>query len=100
MGGTTPKSTVELVMERLRQKDAEAGVETVLLTDAQKNVIAEARRTYDAKSAECRILYDSAVVTVLAPDTRAELDANYRRDLARFASDRDRKIEAVRKGRL
>ena len=100
MDGATPKSAVELVMERLRQKDAEAGIETTVLTDSQKNVIADARRTYDAQCAECRILYDSTLITVLEPDRRAELAANYRRDLGRFTSDRDRKIEAVRKGLL
>lgn len=85
-------------MERLRQKDAESGIETTSMTEAQKEAIAEARRTYDAQLAECRILHDSALLTTVEPEARRELDANYRRDLARFASDRDRKIAAARKG--
>ena len=85
-------------MERLRQKDAESGVEATSLTDAQMEAITEARRTYEAQIAECRILHDSALLTILEPEARSELEANYRRDLARFASDRDRKIDAVRKG--
>lgn len=85
-------------MERLRQQDAEAGVERAQLTDAQKQAIAEARRTYDAKVAECRILHDAALLTTMDPEKRRELEANHRRDLARFATDRDRQIDAARKG--
>jgi hypothetical protein len=85
-------------MERLRQKDVESGVETASLTDTQKEAIAEAQRTYSAQVAECQILHDSALLTVANPEKRQELDANYRRDLARFATDRDRKIAAARNG--
>ena len=98
MSDAPPKSAVELAMERLRQKDAEAGIETTPLTDAQKEAVADARRTYDAKVAECRILHDSALLTTMDPEERRELDANYRRDLARFATDRDRKVDAALKG--
>jgi len=93
-----PKSAVELVMERLRQKDAESGIEATSLTDVQTEAIAEARRTCEARVAECRILHDSAALTTLEPEARLELEANYRRDLARFSSDRDRKIDTIRKG--
>ena len=41
-----PKSAYELAMERLRQKDREAGVEERPLTDQQKAAIAQARRVY------------------------------------------------------
>lgn len=98
MSNEPPKSAVELVMERLRQKDAESGVEATSLTDAQIEAIAEARRTYEARIAECRILHDSVALTTLEPEACLQLEANYRRDLARFASDRDRKIDAIRKG--
>ncbi len=98
MSDLPPKSAVELVMERFRQKDAESGIEPTSLTEAQKAAIAEARRTYDAHLAECRILHDSALLTTVEPITRQELDANYRRDLARLASDRDRKVAAAREG--
>ena len=93
-----PKSAVELAMERLRQKDAEAGVETTPMTAAQKEAIAEAQRAYEAQVAECRILHNSALLTTADPEARRELEANYRRDMARFASDRDRKIAAARTG--
>ena len=85
-------------MERLKEQDAEAGIKATSLTDAQTKATAEARRTYEAHVAECRILHDSAMLTTLEPNARAELEAHYRRDLARFASDRDRKIEKIRKG--
>lgn len=98
MSGEPPKSSVELVMERLRKKDAESGVKVTPLTNAQTEAIAEARRICEARIAECRILHDSSLLTTLEPEALQELEANYRRDLARFASDRDRKIDAIRKG--
>ena len=85
-------------MEKLEQQDAEAGIEATPLTDAQTTAIAEARRGYEAQVAECRILHDSDMLTTLEPDARAELEAHYRRDLARCASDRDRAIEKIRTG--
>ena len=98
MSDAPPRSAVELAMERLRQQDAESGVKAVSLTDAQKQAIAEARQACEAKTAECRILHESALVTVLEPDARRELEENYRRDIARFISARDRKIEEIQKG--
>src|SRR5688500_19763091 len=44
-----PKSSLDLVMERLRKKDAEAGVTETTLTDEQRKAIAEARSVYDAR---------------------------------------------------
>jgi len=93
-----PKSAVELVMERLRQQDATASVESTPLTEEQKLAIAAARQSYLAKVAEADILHNSAVASTLDPESRQQLDANHRRDLAQFASARDRQIAAVRKG--
>ena len=98
MSDAPPKTALELAMEKLKQQDAEAGIEATSLTDAQTTAIAEARRAYEAQVAECRILHDSDMLTTLEPDARAELEAHYRRDLARSASDRDRAIEKIRKG--
>ena len=98
MSNTPPKSAVELVMERLKQQDAESGVDAAPLTEAQTSALAEARRAYDAGVAECGILHESALRTAHDPEVRRELDANYRRDLARFATDRDRKIDKIRSG--
>jgi hypothetical protein len=76
----SPKSALELVMERLRRKDAEAGVEEQKLTDAQKAAIAEARSVHDAKVAERQILHRSTVAGVFDPQEREKLDEEYRRD--------------------
>jgi hypothetical protein len=52
MSDDEPKSALELAMERLRKKDADAGVAGTPLTDAQRTRIAEVRNFYDAKLAE------------------------------------------------
>jgi hypothetical protein len=91
-----PKSALELVMERLRKKDAEAGVEEKPLTDAQRSAIAEARSVHEARVAERKILYQSAIAGVVDPAERAEREGELRRDLERFEYDRDAKIKRVR----
>jgi hypothetical protein len=91
-----PKSALELVMERLRKKDADAGIAEQTLTDEQKAAIAEARSIYEAKVAERQILHRGKVLSVADPQERAVLDEEYRRDLDRFASDRDAKIRRIR----
>ncbi|PYR94494.1 MAG: hypothetical protein DMF84_04870 [Acidobacteria bacterium] len=91
-----PKSALELVMERLRKKDADAGIAEQTLTDEQKAAIAEARSMYEAKVAERQILHRGKVLTTVDPQERAALDDEYRRDLERFASDRDAKIRRIR----
>jgi hypothetical protein len=95
-----PKSALELVMERLRKKDAEAGVTETPLTDAQRAAIAEARSVYEARVAERRIMHQSAVVRTLDPEERQALDDALRHDLERFHSDRDSKIRKIREGGL
>jgi hypothetical protein len=78
-----PKSAYELAMERLRQKDAESGVVTGPVTDAQKAEIAEVRQVAEARLAELKILHQSAL-------------AGYRRDVQRVTDDRERKIAKIR----
>jgi LPS O-antigen subunit length determinant protein (WzzB/FepE family) len=91
-----PKSALELVMERLRKQDADAGIAEQTLTDEQKAAIAEARSVYEAKVAERQILHRSKVLSAADAQERATLDDEYRRDLERFASDRDAKIRRIR----
>lgn len=93
-----PKSALELVMERLRKKDADAGVVETPLTDAQRTAIAEARSVYDARVAERRIMHKSAVVKTLDPEELQALDDALRRDLERFETDRERKVRKIREG--
>ena len=93
-----PKSALELAMEKLKKKDAEAGVEAQKLTDAQRSAIADARSMYDARVAERRIMHRSAVDSVFEPTEIAERETELRRDLDRFASDLESKIKKIRDG--
>ena len=92
-----PKSAVDLVMERLRQQDADVKGDAVVLTDDQKEAIATAKRDYAANVAEAEILFRSALAVTVDPEVRQELEANHRRDLGQFASTRDRRIGSARK---
>ena len=98
MSDGAPKSAFELAMEKLKRRDEAAGVEAVPLSDDQVAAIAEARSTHAAQVAQCEILLHSALAATLDPSAREELQANHRRDLARFAADRDRKIARIRSG--
>ena len=83
-------------MERLKKKDAEAGVAEHTLTDEQRAQIAEARSIHEARVAERRIMFQSQTAAVFDP---AELEVRrdeLRRDLAQFESDRDAKIRKIR----
>ena len=91
-----PKSALELVMERLRRKDAEAGVDDTPLTDEQRAAIAEARSVYEAKVAERRIMHESAMRKTFDPAERESLEQGFRRDLERFESDRETKVRRIR----
>jgi len=94
----SPKSAYELAMERLRKKDAEQGVVEQKLTDEQKAAIAEARSVYEARVAERQILHRQKQLTTFEPAEVEKMDEEYRRDLARFASDRDARIRRIREG--
>jgi hypothetical protein len=97
-----PKTSFELAMERLRKQDAEEGVTTRPMTDQQKNAIAEVRNFYDSKLAEQDILQQSAMKGPLGADL-AELEAvgqQFRRERERLASERDAKVEKIRRGEL
>lgn len=92
----TPKSALDLVMERLRQKDAEAGTEHRPLTDAQRTAIAEVRSIYEAQVAERRIMHQSAIAGLFDPEQLAEREAELRRDLDRFEREREEKVRRIR----
>lgn len=97
---TGPKSAIELAMERLRKKDADAGVTTRALTNEEKAAIAEVRSLYDSKIAEQEILQASALkhLQVADPAERDEVERRFRRERERLASERDAKVEKVRRG--
>lgn len=91
-----PKSAVELAMARFKKQDADAGVTDRVLTDEQKNEIAEVRKTYGAKLAQEEILFKSKGQALMDPDSRQALEDHYRRDVERINHERDRKIEKIR----
>jgi hypothetical protein len=91
-----PKTALELAMERLRQKDAEAGVSEPALGEDQKAEIADIRKVYGAKLAQEEILFKAKMQTVFDPEERKKLDDNYRRDLQRLNDERESKIAKVR----
>ena len=91
-----PKSSVELAMERLRKKDADAGIESRTVTDAQKAAIAEIRSFYDARIAEQEVLHQSKLRASLDPAEREAISQEYRRERERLTGERDRKVEKAR----
>ena len=91
-----PKSALELVMERLKKKDADEGVSERALSDDQKNEIAEVRKTYGARLAQEEILFKSKTQGHLDRESREQLEENYRRDVERITHERDKKIERIR----
>ena len=95
-----PKSAIELAMERLRKKDADAGIVTTPMTDEQKAAMAEVRSVYDAKIAEQQILQDAALRRMYGVDPAevAEVERQFRREKEHLASERDAKIEKIRTG--
>jgi hypothetical protein len=100
MADGAPKSSFELAMARLRKKDAEDGVTTRPMTDAQKAAIAEVRSLYDSKIAEQDILHQSAMNRMLSADPAEleEVGRRFRRERERLSSERDAKVEKIRRG--
>jgi hypothetical protein len=91
-----PKSSVELAMERLRKKDADAGIEQVMLTDEQKAAITEIRNFYGSKIAELEILQESRLRRTFDPAEHEIIEAESRKDRERLTAERDGKIAKIR----
>ena len=85
-------------MERLRKKDAEAGITETPITDDQRTAIAEARSIYESRVAERRIMHQSAIMQTFDPAERQALDDGLRQDLERFESERETKVRKIRGG--
>lgn len=98
MSEESPKSAFELAMERLKKKDAEAGVTQQALTEAQRTAIAEARRVHEARVAQRRIMHQSTINAIFDPAELAERDAELRRDLDRFEREVEEKVARIRAG--
>lgn len=92
------KSAYEIAMERLAKSDRDAGIERRPLTDAQKAAIAEVRNFYEAKMAEQQVLHESRLRKAPDPQVLQALEDEYRHDRERLASERDAKVEKIRRG--
>ncbi len=92
----TPRSAVELAMERMRRKDADTGTVERPPTDEQKAAIAEARNLHASRVAELEILHRSKIAGLFDVAERAQAEDSYRRDLARLHEDLERKIQKIR----
>jgi hypothetical protein len=90
------KSSLELAMERLAKKDADAGIASKPITDAQKAAIAEARNFYEAKIAELEVLHQSKINGTFDPAERETLDQQYRRERDHLTTERDNKVARLR----
>ena|SRR5437660_3341934 len=90
------KSSFELAMERLRKRDADAGIARPTVTDEQKAAIAEIRNFYEAKLAELETLHQGRMRSLFNEAERATHEDQYRRDRERLTSERDAKIEKAR----
>lgn len=85
-------------MERLRKKDADAGIEERAVSDEQKAALTEVRSMYDAQLAQVQVMHESAMRQSMDPAERAELEVNHRRDRERVISARDAKLAELRRG--
>ncbi len=93
------KSSYELAMERLKQKDRDEGVEASKpLTRAQKERIAELRAEARAKLAELEILHKKNLAGVADPAEVVKIEENYQVDRARVDSRLESAIRSVRQG--
>ena len=97
--GEKPKTAYDLAMERLAAGDREAGVQESPLTASQKEAIAEARRVGTSRLAEREILYRDAMRRTADPAEREKAAQEYQIDRKRIEDDRDRAIEAIRRGK-
>jgi hypothetical protein len=94
------KSAYELAMERLTAEDRAAGrAGTRSLTEAQKERIAELRRTARAKLAELEILHRKNVAAVRGdPEQIRELEEHFEVDRRRVESTLEDDVARVREG--
>lgn len=97
-GSGAPKSAFELAMERLRAADEAAGDTRAPLDAGQKKAIAEARQRATARLAEREILFRDAMKRTADPAEREKAEREYQVDRQRISDERDRAIEAIRRG--
>ncbi len=94
-----PKTAYEIILQRLKKQDRDAGVEERTLDDAQRARIAELHKLYEARLAEREILHHSALRKAGDdPEALEKLEEEYHRDRERITGERERKLDEVRNG--
>ncbi|HXH28111.1 MAG TPA: hypothetical protein VNL37_03635 [Candidatus Polarisedimenticolia bacterium] len=95
-----PKSAYEIALEKLRAQDRARGEEgPAPLTEDQKRRIADARARCQARIAERDILHvDERAKVADDPEALQKLDEQHAAERRRFEAERDREIEAIRRG--
>jgi demethoxyubiquinone hydroxylase (CLK1/Coq7/Cat5 family) len=96
MSDETPKSALELAMERLRRQDAEEGVSERSVSDEDKAKIAEIRKVHAAKLAQQEILHKSKLMTTWEPEERAKAEEQNRREVQHLNDELERKLAKIR----
>ena len=96
MSNEGPKSAYELAMERLRRKDAEAGVVATPLSEEQRAQIAEVRSRAEARTAELKILHEARLGGLFDPEARSLFESEHRRELQRIADECESKVSRIR----
>jgi hypothetical protein len=93
------KSSYELAMERLRERDRELGIdEPKPLTREQKERIAELRQQAEAKRAELQILHGKRVAEAQGdPEKLREEEEHFQTDSARIESWLESAVADVKK---
>ena len=98
MTDEAPKSAFELAMERLRKKDADAGVTATPLSDRSGPPSPRSATSTRRSSPSARSCTSRRCAGPRTPRRRALIEQEYRRDRERLASERDAKIERIRRG--
>jgi hypothetical protein len=96
MSDDSPKSALELAMERLRRKDADEGVVERAVSDEEKAEIAEIKQVYAAKLAQQEILHTSKLMTTWEPEERQKVEDHNRREVQHLQEERERKLAKIR----
>jgi hypothetical protein len=92
------KSAYELALERLEKQGIERPDESKL-TDVDRQKMAEARNKAEARLAEVEILFRDRLAKTGDPSKRREEEEHYQLDRRRIESERDQKLEQIRRSR-
>jgi len=91
------KSAYELALERLEGQGIERPREDALSAEVRDRM-AEARRQAEAKLAEVEILHRDRLAGMRDPAEREQEEEDYRLERKRIETERDRKLEKLRRG--